>query len=136
MGKIIVQDNDQSVLDVLKLALEMEGFQVCTMEHCDDNILQMIDQIRPHIVILDVKMSGEDCKAICIKIKAKYPHLPVLAISCNTNIQEQYSKFGFDGYIIKPFDLDLLYSIMRRHIPNPDEVNAESGTQKSKYKQP
>jgi DNA-binding response OmpR family regulator len=126
MDKIIVQDNDKSVLDVLTLALEMEGFQVCAMQSCDDNILSMIEEMRPHIVMLDFRISGEDCIAICTKIKAKYPHLPVLAISCNTNIQEQYSQFGFDGYIEKPFDLDLLYRILRSHIPNRDEVSTES----------
>jgi len=123
MGKIIVQDNDKSILDILTLVLEMEGFQVCAMQHCDENILEMIDHMRPHIVVLDFKINGEDCIDICTKIKAKYPHLPLLAISCNTNIQEQSSQFGFDGYISKPFDLDLLYSILRSHIPNQKEAS-------------
>lgn len=53
---------------------------------------------------------------MCNQIKAKYPHLPVIALSCNNNIHEVYSKFGFDDYISKPFDLDLLYRVLRKHI--------------------
>lgn len=51
-------------------------------------------------------------------IKAKYPHLPVVALSCNVNIREKYAKDGFDGYIEKPFDIDLLYKIIRSHLPS------------------
>ncbi|MFC0513064.1 hypothetical protein ACFFGT_02595 [Mucilaginibacter angelicae] len=39
--------------------------------------------------------------------------------SYNNNIRQEYHKYGFDGYIEKPFDLDLLYRILRKHIPKP-----------------
>jgi hypothetical protein len=40
-------------------------------------------------------------------------------VSCNGNIHEEYNKAGFDAYIKKPFDFDLLYHIVRKHIANP-----------------
>jgi CheY-like chemotaxis protein len=67
--------------------------------------------------MLDYRLSGEQCIQYCRKIKKRYPHLPVLALSCNSNIHEVYSQSGFDGYIEKPFDLDLLYRILRTYIP-------------------
>lgn len=114
---VILQDEDESILDVLKLALEMEGFIVVPMHYCDDQVIDVIDSIRPHVVMLDFKMDGKDCIDICHRIKAKYPHLPVVALSCNINIDEQYAKEGFDAYIKKPFDLNLLYKILRQHVP-------------------
>lgn len=113
----MVQDTDASILEVLKAALEMEGFKVIPVAHCDDDVLNIIDKTRPHAVMLDVRLNGKDCIDICHKIKAKYPHLPVVALSCNVNIHEQYAKEGFDAYIKKPFDLDLLYKILRQHLP-------------------
>ncbi|MDQ0639946.1 DNA-binding response OmpR family regulator [Pedobacter sp. W3I1] len=115
---IMVQDTDESILDVLKTALEMEGFKVIPMLHCDDDIIDMIDKNRPHVVLLDIRLTNKDCVDICQKIKAKYPHLPVIALSCNVNIREKYAKDGFDGYIEKPFDIDLLYKIIRSHLPH------------------
>ena len=69
--------------------------------------------------MLDYPLHGERSLLVCQHIKEKYPHLPVIASSCNYNIHQEYNKFGFDGYIEKPFDLDLLYQILRKHIPKP-----------------
>jgi DNA-binding response OmpR family regulator len=114
---IIVQDKDESILDVLKLALEMEGFKVIPVMNCEDEILDTIEEHRPHVVVLDYRLDGKDCIDICHKIKARYPYLPVIAISCNINIDQKYAKNGFDAYIQKPFDLGLLYKTIKNHLP-------------------
>lgn len=115
--KVLVQDADEAILDVLRLALQAEGFNVVPVLNCNDKILELIDEFRPHAVLLDYRLAGQDCIDICKRIKQQYPHLPVIALSCNINISEQYDKDGFDGYIPKPFDLDLLYKTLREHLP-------------------
>lgn len=82
----------------------------------EQHILSIIDQYRPHVVMLDYRLDGNLCLDILKKIKVKYPHLPVIAMSCNCNINEEYCVSGFDDYI-QPFDLDQLYSTLRMHIP-------------------
>jgi len=117
METIIVQDTDAAILDVLTQALTLEGFEVLPVENVEDDLLSLVDQYRPHVVMLDYKLDGEACKHACFRIKQRYPHLPIIAMSCNYNIDRLYGTNGFDGYIRKPFDLDLLYTIPRRHIP-------------------
>jgi len=117
MDTIVVQETDRDVLDVLYTALEIGGFNVYALSALDDDFLELIDKARPHVVVLDYVLSGEQCIFICREIKRKYPQLPVLALSCNSNIYDLYRKNGFDGYIEKPFDLDKLYEILHRHIP-------------------
>ncbi|PTT01863.1 hypothetical protein DBR11_06440 [Pedobacter sp. HMWF019] len=117
METIIVQDTDSAILDVLTQALTMEGFQVYPVLDYDQDFIALIKEHRPHVVMLDYRLSGEICIEICHKIKSVYPHLPVVALSCNYNIDKLYGENGFDAYIRKPFDLDLLYSILRRYIP-------------------
>lgn len=114
---IIVQETDASVLDILTFALQTEGFDVFPLLDCGEDFMELIEAVRPHVIVLDYKLDGKRSVEICHLIKAKFPHLPVLALSCNSNINEEYDKFGFDGYIPKPFDLDHLYSILRKHIP-------------------
>ena len=127
MQTIIIQDTDASILDILTIALQMENFQVYSVLDYDSNFLDLIDELRPHVVMLDYKLDGKACIKICHQIKAKYPHLPVIALSCNHNINEEYDKYGFDDYIPKPFDLDLLYTVLRKHIPRKlDTVNKTS----------
>ena len=122
METIIVQDTNAAILDVLTIALNMEGFDVLPVSAIEEDFLSLVDQHRPHVVILDYKLDGEACKQTCFQIKQRYPHLPIIAMSCNYNINRLYGKDGFDGYIRKPFDLDLLYAILRRHIPEQQKT--------------
>ena len=117
MENIIVQDPYSAILDVLTEALTMEGFEVLPVSFVEGDFLSLVYQHRPHVVMLDYKLDGDACKQACFQIKQRYPHLPIIAMSCNYNIDRLYGENGFDGYIRKPFDLDLLYTILRRHIP-------------------
>lgn len=116
METIVVQDTDAAILDVLTLALRMEGFQVYPVQGEDEDFLTLVDQHRPHVVMLDFCLTGETAKQICYRIKSRYPHLPIIALSCNYNIDRLYGAGGFDDYIRKPFDLDVLYKVLRKHI--------------------
>lgn len=116
METIIIQDTDASILDMLTIALELENFQVYAIKDPQHDFLDLIDKTRPHVVMLDFKIHGADALAILKTIKTKHPYLPVLAISCNNNINGVAMEAGFDDYIAKPFDLDLLYTVLRKHI--------------------
>jgi DNA-binding response OmpR family regulator len=120
METVIIQDTDPSILDILTIALQMENFRVYSLLNFDNNFMEMIAERKPHVIMLDYRLDGKVCIEICHQVKAKYPHLPVIAMSCNSNINDEYDKFGFDDYIPKPFDLDHLYSILRKHIPKQE----------------
>ncbi len=120
METVIVQDTDQSILDILTIALQMENFHVNSVLDYDSNFIDMIAKLKPHVVMLDYKLDGKICIKICHEIKNVYPHLPVIAMSCNSNINDAYDKHGFDDYIPKPFDLDNLYAVLRKHIPKQE----------------
>lgn len=116
MKTVLLYETDVTLLDILKTALEIDNFKVYTITDEAFNFLEIINRLKPHVVLLDYKLSGDASKLICRKIKDKYPHLPVIALSCNNNIHEVYAKNGFDDYISKPFDLDLLYKVLRKHV--------------------
>jgi DNA-binding response OmpR family regulator len=126
MGTIIIQETDKDILEVLTTALKLENFKVFSVLEGSLNMLAMIDKIRPHVVILDYRLEGDDCIRICQEIKARYPHLPVVAMSCNSNINDVYDKHGFDDYIAKPFELDHLYRVLRKYIPKATENAANN----------
>ncbi|MGF7040333.1 response regulator [Mucilaginibacter lappiensis] len=121
METIIIQDTEKDILDILTTALELENFKVFTVMDDETNLLGMIAKFRPHVVILDYRLEGTDCIRICREIKARHAHLPVVAMSCNSNINEVYDREGFDDYIEKPFDLDHLYEVLRKHIPKHEK---------------
>ncbi|WP_183567644.1 response regulator [Mucilaginibacter sp. SP1R1] len=120
METVIIQDTDQSILDILTIALQMENYQVYSVQDFESNFMDMIKKLKPHVIMLDYKLDGKICVQICHQIKAVYPHLPVIALSCNSNINDEYDGHGFDDYIPKPFDLDNLYAVLRKHIPKQE----------------
>jgi len=117
MKTIIVQDTEKEILDVLTTALELDHFKVFPAIGYEVDLLSMIGRVRPHGVMLDYLQEGSECIRICRQIKTHYPDLPVIAMSCNSNINQVYDQHGFDDYIEKPFDLDYLYLVLRKHIP-------------------
>ena len=121
MDKILVQETDRDILDLLSIILQEGGYQVLSTIGFE-GILEQIDKFRPHVVMLDFKLNGEESIKAYKVIRTKYPHLPVIALSCNTNIHLEYSRHGFDDYISKPFDINHLYSVLREHMPKPKDV--------------
>jgi len=117
MDRIVIQETDPAVLELLELALTEAGFEVHAVDHCAPDFLDIISLKQPHLVVLDYKISGKQAIEVCCQVKQRFPHLPIIALSCNYNINQDYQRHGFDDYIRKPFDLDLLIRILRKHIP-------------------
>ncbi|MDB5135599.1 MAG: response regulator receiver [Mucilaginibacter sp.] len=122
METIVVQETDKEVLEVLTIALQMEGFKVFASQNLDKNILDLVEKQKPHVVMLDYRLKGDAAIEMCKLIRKKYPYLPVIALSCNSNIHNIYSQQGFADYIEKPFDLDLLYAVLRKHISKLSDI--------------
>lgn len=114
MKKVIVQDSDSDLLETLKIILEEAYYEVLTVLHYED-VLPQIITFKPRLVLLDFKLKGDQCKGLCHQIKEIYPTLPILALSCNHNIKEQYFKAGFDDYIAKPFDIEYLMQVLEKY---------------------
>jgi len=115
MKKVIVQDTDHDLLETITLILEEGKYDVLPIVHYDD-VIPQIRNFRPQMVLLDFKLYGEDSIGICRLIKKDFPLLPVIAMSCNLNIQNEYNKAGFDDFIAKPFDIDYLFVMMQKYL--------------------
>ncbi len=116
MKTILVQETDPATLEVLTVALQMEGYQVFSLTNQQENILEMIKRHRPKLILLDCWLGHYTGKQITHWIKSHFPHLPVIAFSCDNHIDEAYQKLGFDDYLKKPFDFTTLYQTVRKYL--------------------
>lgn len=117
METIMIQESDEAILDIVTTALQMEGYRVCSLDDTDENALDMIRHYRPKMILLDCWLSNYSAGQVSQWIKAHFPHLPVVAFSCDNLIEDNYRQFGFDGYIKKPFDLKVLYKVIKKYLP-------------------
>lgn len=107
-GKILLVDDDITILKLLENAFTMEGFKVYI---CDDSesAMDTIAVARPDIIILDIMMPKLSGYELLEKIKAKpeYSDTYVIFLSAKSDIDDKIKgiKAGADDYIIKPFTI-------------------------------
>ncbi|AMR30534.1 hypothetical protein A0256_03400 [Mucilaginibacter sp. PAMC 26640] len=116
MKTIFVQDSDEEILYILTAILEDANYKVYSFEECNKTFFSLISLHKPDLILLDFKLSGLDCIDALREIKTSNSEIPVIAISTNYDIQDLCSQFGFDDYLLKPFDLETLYSTIIRNL--------------------
>ncbi len=108
---LVVEDNDDLLL-LLRLILESAGYQVKTVDNGTD-ALAHIEQHKPQLILMDIMMPEISGLQVARKIKEQsdYKALPILLVSAVDRLEdEQLLKSKADGIIYKPFDLDDLVS--------------------------
>ncbi len=106
--KVLVIDDDVGLLTMLRLGLELQGFDVVTAEGGKEG-LRRAYQLHPDVVVLDVKMAEMDGWTTCERLR-QVSDVPVIMLSGNT-AQEDVIKglsVGADDYMTKPCSLDEL----------------------------
>ena len=107
--KILVCDDDQGILEMLELILEDEGYQV-VIEPKSVNALKRIEQETPDLILLDIWMpviSGDQILR-SLKSDTEKAKIPVLMYSASTDGKVIAKAAGADGYLEKPFDIEIL----------------------------
>src|SRR5690606_26370785 len=81
-------DDDNDIVDIIKIILEDEGYEVSTLTS-GRNVLNVISSFRPDLILLDVMLGGMDGREICKAIKSHqlFKNIPVVMISASHNLQ-------------------------------------------------
>ena len=120
--KILVIDDEEHILELLKFNLELSGFDVCVSTEANQTI-ELIDREKPDLLLLDwmlPKISGID---ILKKIRQDEDiyDLPVIMLTAKNmeNDKIQGLNVGADDYITKPFSIKELMArintVLRRY---------------------
>ena len=81
MGKrILIAEDDEGILDAMKIMLEMEGYEVKTT--VDGDALHNMEEELPDLLILDIWMAGMDGRTICRYLKSQDAQSTFPLFSC------------------------------------------------------
>jgi DNA-binding response OmpR family regulator len=107
--KIFIADDDQDILNILELMLQTRGYEVLVSNNGSELFNYKPGEL-PDLVLLDIWMSGIDGRDICARLKQNKhtENIPVLFISANSNIETITRDLCAQGYIAKPFDMEVL----------------------------
>lgn len=106
MKKILIFDDDKTILNVFTIVLEASGYQVEISETSHD-IIEKMQSIQPDLIIMDnwiPDIGGVKATRI-LKEHPEYNHIPVIYCSANSEIESLAEQAGADDYLSKPFDL-------------------------------
>jgi DNA-binding response OmpR family regulator len=103
--KILLVDDDPTLLRFLGEFLEREGYQVFSAGRGAD-ALPLFYQAHPDLVVLDVMMPGMDGWEVCARIRELSP-VPIILVTAKTAEADKLRgfKLGIDDYVTKPFSL-------------------------------
>ena len=118
---LLVVDDEPKIREMLQDFLERRGCSVDTAASGEE-ALQAAEAHPPPAVLLDICMGGMDGLATLPRLKMRYPHATVIMITGleEDGAREQAMASGADDYILKPFNLEYLETILLAKIPRVD----------------
>ncbi len=107
--RILLVDDDDSLLGILSLRLEATGYEVATSESAE-NALGHLTTFRPHVIVTDLRMGGMDGMALAELIHKRHSGLPIIILTAHGTIPEAVTaiKGGVFSFLTKPFDSKVL----------------------------
>lgn len=113
--RILVVDDDEKIIAMLRRNLAFEGYQVDTASNGSDALKFLVHNEEPHLVILDVMMPQIDGWEVCRRLREAGSHMPILMLTAKDEIADRVYGLdnGADDYLVKPFALEELLARIR-----------------------
>jgi CheY-like chemotaxis protein len=114
--KILVVDDDESITEVIQIVLEGEGYEVEIS--LDGGRIPDFPGRLPDLILLDILLQRKDGRKICQQLKSdqKTSHIPVIVLSAHSDGSQAAADCGADGFLEKPFDVDVLISTVEQYL--------------------
>jgi CheY-like chemotaxis protein len=115
---VLVVDDNKVIRQLIRVNLELEGLEVVTAADGAE-CLEVVHQVRPDVVTLDVVMPRLDGLRTAARLRAdpRTCDLPLAIVSACTQYEvESGLDLGVDAFLAKPFEPTELVRIVRRLI--------------------
>ena len=113
--QILVVDDSQPILTLMKEFLEQEGYQVTTTVSAKEALLVTAKE-KPDLVIMDIKLPDLDGLDALMEIKKRDPKLSVIIMTAygTTQTAIEAIKRGAYDYLVKPFKNEELKALIKQ----------------------
>ena len=111
---ILLIEDDVDIRDIIKDALEWEGYHVYTASNGKEGMEMLAEMPAPCLILLDLMMpvmNGWEF-ADAIETNRSYAQIPIVTISAFSDPEK---RIRANGSIKKPVDLDLLFALVRQY---------------------
>ncbi len=125
--RVLLVEDEENLQEVIKLNLEMDGYEVVSVGNGVDAIKKFKEQ-RFNIVVLDIMLPEMDGLQVCEQIRLENVDTPILFLTAKDSAQDRVLglKKGADDYLTKPFNLEELLLrvnvLVRRSLKGTDKA--------------
>ena len=126
--KILIIEDEQNIVDILKFNLQKEGFE--TIEAYDGATgLELALTANPNLILLDVMLPQMDGYEVCRKIREEHSQVPIIMLTAR---EEELDKvlgleLGADDYMTKPFSMRELTARVKANLRRVAPSNQDKG---------
>jgi two-component system OmpR family response regulator len=112
--RAVVVDDEDSLTDLLSMALRYEGWDV-RLASDGQHALSVIRDFRPDVVVLDIMLPDIDGLAVLSRLRADNIQVPILFLTAKDSVDDRIAGLtvGGDDYVTKPFSLEELVARLR-----------------------
>jgi DNA-binding response OmpR family regulator len=116
--KILLVDDDLDHLSICKLILTNRGFNVLVLWNTDV-LLEVVKDFVPDLIFMDHRMPHRDGiqSTRLLKSNDATKGIPVVYFSGVEHAERFAKEAGADGFLPKPFNVDMLLAAINKHLP-------------------
>lgn len=134
-GKIMVVDDEESLVRLITFNLNKEGYET-VFAYDGLDALTVMEKENPDLLVLDLMLPGKDGLEICRELRAQNNPIPIIMLTARDEEIDRVVglELGADDYVVKPFSvrelLARIKAVLRRNkVPEtggggPEEVQA------------
>lgn len=113
MPKILLAEDDFTMVSLLKTLLKMEGYEVIALS-ADEDVIQAVHKVTPDILLMDVHLFSQSGLDILDELR-KGPATNGIRIvmSSGASVKEECMHRGANGFLMKPYMPDDLFKLLR-----------------------
>lgn len=112
--RVLVVDDDPSILDTVTSILSAEGFAVVAASG-GEQAIGLLSSWHPTLVLLDMRMPLVDGWAVARRMRESGLRIPIVVMTAAESAKKWADEIGAAGHLAKPFVLDDLITIVERH---------------------
>lgn len=112
--RVLVVDDDDTIRELVTMALEDEGYATATARHGQE-ALTLIGQMPVDLILLDMRMPVMDGSEFARAYHAgPGPHAPIIVLTAGRNAAEVSAQTQASGFLAKPFELSELLALVAK----------------------
>ena len=115
--KVLIADDEENIISIIKVGLEIEGYEVYTAQD-GEKAIELFNSVIPDIVILDIILPIMDGWNVLSYIKASKNNCPVIMLSAKDTFEDvgKSLNVGADAHLFKPFDIDRIIKKVKQFV--------------------